>query len=92
MKQVSKKQCYKEFGGNRPQGEALWKRIAVATLAAVLVLGLMGCTVDDVLSPFGVGDIPFEEEQTTPPDMGAVDDRPTVPNDEDFDDIDFRPL
>ena len=44
-----------------------------ALIAGVLVIGLMGCSVDDIFSNFNVGDVPFEEEHTSPTDMGVVD-------------------
>lgn len=75
-----------------PWGEALWKRVALVGIGVALIFGLMGCTLDDVLTPFGAGDIPFEEDQTASTDMGAVDNSATVPNDDSMDDMDFRPF
>lgn len=70
----------------------VWKRTALAVIAAALVVGLVGCSLDDLLTPVG-GDIPFEKESTTPPEMGAVDNIPTVPEDiSNYDDAEFRPF
>lgn len=70
----------------------LWKRWAVAVIACVLTIGLMGCSLDDILSPLNFGDIPFEEQQNAPTDMGVVDDRPSIPEDVDFDDLRQDPV
>ena len=67
-------------------------RKGAALLAvAALTVGMTGCSLDDILMPIG-GEIPFEQEQTTPPEAGAVDNVPTVPGDLSFDDLDNRPL
>ena len=58
----------------------LWKRIAMAAVGTALVIGLAGCSLDDVLTPFGNWEIPFEQEQIAPTDMGAVDNPLTVPD------------
>ena len=69
----------------------LWKRAVPAFAAAALMVGLAGCSLDDLLMPIG-GDIPFEQSQTTPPEMGAVDNATTVPDDASFGEPDDRPL
>ena len=70
----------------------LWKSfrkwIALAVVGAALVLGLTGCALDDALAPLGIGDIPFDQEETAPTDMGAVDNPMTVP-DEPFEDYEL---
>lgn len=79
----------KEPGRNRLWA-VLWKGTALAVIGMALFVGIAGCSLDDIVMPVG-GDIPFEENITTKPDMGAVDDVPTVPNDDfSFDGIDFR--
>lgn len=55
-----------------------------------MVLGTTGCALDDLLAPFA-GDIPFEQDETKPSEMGAVDNIPTVPEDDSAMDT-FRPL
>jgi len=70
----------------------LWKRWAVAVIACVLTIGLLGCSLDDILSPLNFGDIPFEEQPTAPTDMGVVDNRPGIPEDADFDDLRQDPV
>jgi hypothetical protein len=67
-----------------------WKRAALAVVAVALFLSLTGC--NDLLDPLGPLDIPFEQEPTKSTDMGAVDNKPTVPGDSDFDDMDLSPL
>ena len=62
---------------------------AFAILLA-LVIGSTGCALDDLLAPFA-GDIPFEQDETMPSEMGAVDNIPTVPEDDSAMDT-FRPL
>lgn len=69
----------------------LWKRVSVALIAGVLTIALMGCSLDDLFSSFNLNDLPFEEE-TTPTDMGVVDDRPVIPDDANFDDLRYDPL
>lgn len=70
----------------------VWKRSVLLVIAVVLVVGLAGCSLEDLL-PFGGGDIPFEKEPITPPEMGAVDNIPTVPEDiSNYDDVEFRPF
>lgn len=69
----------------------LWKRVVLTIIAMALAIGLAGCSVDDLLPPIG-GDIPFEQETTTPSEMGAVDNVPTVPEDPGCDDVEFRPF
>lgn len=64
----------------------------LAVMAVSLVSGLTGCALDDLVMPIG-GDIPFEQEQTTPPEMGAVDNNPRIPAEDvavDRDQYDFR--
>ena len=66
----------------------LWKRTALAAVVTALVVGLAGCSLGDVLAPFGNWEIPFEQEPTAPTDMGAVDNPLTVPDeytDHDYD-------
>lgn len=92
MKQNSKKHFPEEPGMSRPCGQTLWKGVALVAVGAALILGLTGCDLNEVLMPFGAGDIPFEQYHTAPTDMGAVDDQPRVPNDDDFDSGDFRPF
>jgi hypothetical protein len=70
---------------------AVWKRAVLAIVAVAMVIGFAACSLDDLLMPIG-GDIPFEQETTTPPEMGAVDNIPTVPEDPGCDDVDFRPF
>ena len=65
----------------------VWRRLAVALLAGILAFGLMGCSVEDIFSGFNIGDVPFENPQNAPTDMGVVDDRPGIPEDPDFDDL-----
>lgn len=60
---------------------AVWKRTALMVIVVALVIGFAGCSLDDLMTPF-TGDIPFEQEQTKPTDIGAVDNTPTVPNDD----------
>lgn len=67
------------------------KGLTAAVLAVLMVIGTTGCALDDLTS-FFTGDVPFEQEQTTPPEMGAVDNRPTVADDAAFDGIDSNPL
>lgn len=70
----------------------LWKRAALAVITLALLLGSAGCALDDLMTPFA-GDIPFEQETTAPSEIGAVDNTPTVPEDDSsFGDIDFRPF
>lgn len=66
------------------------KRAALTVIAVALVLGTTGCALDDLLAPFA-GDIPFEQDETKPSEMGAVDNIPTVPEDDSAMDT-FRPL
>jgi hypothetical protein len=66
----------------------LWKRASLGVVVAVLIVGLTGCSLDDVLAPFGNWEIPFEQGETTPTDMGVVDNPLTVPDeqiDKDYD-------
>ena len=74
----------------RPGIQKWWIRGTLAAVALVLFLGLTGCA--DILEPLHAGDIPFEEEVTTPPDIGAVDNVPTVPVDNSFDGTDYLPF
>lgn len=67
-----------------------WKRAILAVVAVALVLGTTGCALDDLLAPFA-GDIPFEQDETKSSEMGAVDNIPTVPEDDSAMDT-FRPL
>lgn len=83
-------QSIRQGSSNKPVA-AVWKRIAIVTIVAALVVGFAGCAMDDLLAPF-VGDVPFEQQQETPPEMGAVDNTPTVPDDDDFDNVDLRPF
>lgn len=76
----------------RDRKSDFWRRCAAVALAAVLTVGLMGCSVDDIFSNFNVGDVPFEEGRTSPTDMGVVDNRPGIPEDEDFDDLRYDPI
>jgi hypothetical protein len=46
--------------------------------------------LDDLLAPFA-GDVPFEQDVTMPSEMGAVDNVPTVPDDDSAMDL-IRPL
>lgn len=69
----------------------LWKLMNLAVIAAIIVIGVSGCALDDLSSTFS-GDVPFEQEQTQSPEMGAVDNAPTVADDAAFDDIGLRPL
>lgn len=78
----------KGLGNNRSRSVSFRKKAALVAASATLALVLMGCTLDDLLTPFGSGDIPFEQEQTTPTDIGAVDNSPTVPDDDSFIDAD----
>ena len=68
----------------------LWKRGVLAAILLALVIGSTGCALDDLLAPFA-GDIPFEQDETMPSEMGAVDNIPTVPEDDSAMDT-FRPL
>jgi hypothetical protein len=86
MNQDSRNHTFPKHGSSR-----LWKRIALGAAAILLMMGITGCALDDILTPVG-GDIPFEQEQTTPPEMGSVDNAPTVPDDSSFDNVDDRPL
>ena len=90
MNQNSTNAVSQEHGVDRLPA-SLWKRVVLAVLAAILVIGITGCTLDDLSSTFN-GDVPFGQEQTTLPDMGAVDNTPTVADDAAFDDLDSRPL
>ena len=75
--------------------ERIWftaKRWMVAVVACVLTIGLVGCSLDDVFSPLNFDDIPFEEQQTAPTDLGVVDNRPGIPEDPDFDDLRQDPV
>lgn len=67
------------------------KWLAATVIAVVMVMGVTGCALDDLTSSFA-GDVPFAQEQTTPPEMGAVDHQPTVADDAAFEDIDSHPL
>ena len=60
--------------------DRLWKRMVLVAMGAALIVGLMGCSLDDILTPFGSGEVPFEQEKTAPTDMGAVDNPLTVPD------------
>ena len=60
---------------------SFWKRLALGVTAGIFAMTLMGCSVDDVFAPFQFSDIPFDQEQTAPTDMGAVDNPLTVPVD-----------
>ena len=64
------------------------KWITLTVVGVALILGLTGCALDDALAPFGIGDVPFEQGQTAPTDMGAVDNPMTVP-DEPFEDYEL---
>ena len=86
MNQDSRNHTFPKHGSSR-----LWKPIALGVTATLLLMGLTGCALDDILMPVG-GDIPFEQEYTTPPEMGSVDNAPTVPDDSSFDNVDDRPL
>ena len=91
MNRNSRYRHVKETGTGRSRA-ALWKRMALTLTMVALVIGLLGCSLDDLLTPFS-GDIPFEQEPTKSSDMGAVDNTPTVPNvDRPLDDTDFHPL
>lgn len=81
----------KKTGIDRPQ-RIHWKRVLLVGMVVILLIGLMGCSMDDLLTPF-TGDIPFEPESTAPSEMGSVDDTPTVPEfDGPLGDVDFAPL
>ena len=83
-----------EFSQERGKGRLLthlWKRLALAATAVIMVIGIAGCALDDLTSGAG-GDVPFEQEQTTPREMDVLDNVPTVPDDAAFDDFDSRPL
>ncbi len=72
--------------------QALVKMAALVMIVAVLAVGSAGCELDDLQTPFA-GDIPFDQKQTVPPDMGVVDNTPTVPDsDTPLDSIDFIPF
>ena len=80
---------------NESCSSGLWatlrKRIALTVVASALMIGMAGCSLDDVMMPIG-GEIPFEKETTAPSEMGVVDNAPTVPRDGAFGNIDDRPL
>ena len=69
---------------------ALWKRITLAVITVALLVGFSGCALEDLLAPFA-GDVPFEQDVTMPSEMGAVDNVPTVPDDDSAMDL-IRPL
>lgn len=69
----------------------LWKRVTLTVIAAIMVLAVTGCDVDDYPSAYA-GDVPFEQGQTPPSEMGALDDTLTVPDDAAFDNLELRPL
>lgn len=60
--------------------DRMWKRMVLVVMGAALMIGLMGCSLDDILTPFDSGEIPFEQGETAPTDMGAVDNPLTVPD------------
>ena len=70
----------------------VWKRITVAVLAVLLAIGLMGCSLEDVFGVFNSSDIPFDDGYTAPTDMGVVDNRPGIPEVDDFDDLRYDPI
>lgn len=70
----------------------LWKRVILVIIAGVLAIGLMGCNLEDIFSSFNVGDLPFEEDLSSPTDMGVVDDRPVVPDGSNFEDLRYDPV
>ena len=77
----------------RTHSVTLWKKAALCTVSVALVLGLMGCDLNDLLTPFGGGEIPFEQTKpTSQRDMGAVDNIPTVPDHDSFLDNDDFPI
>ena len=90
MNRIFKYHTFKESGISR-----LWvtvRRImALTAVVFVLTVGMTACSLDDLLMPMG-GEIPYEQQQTTPPDAGWADRTPTVPDDSSFDDNDFRPV
>ena len=71
---------------------ALWKCIVLVLTLGSLIMGAVGCALDDFVTPVA-GDIPFEQEQSESHDIGAVDNTPTVPDDDaPLDQVDFRPF
>ena len=68
-----------------------WKRVVLAALVLIMVIGSAGCALEDLTSGFG-GDVPFDQEQTKSSEIGALEDTPTVPDDAVFGDFDSRPL
>lgn len=70
----------------------LWKRVTLVIITGVLAIGLMGCSLEDIFSSFHVTDLPFEDDKTTPTDMGVVDDRPVIPDDSNFEDLRYDPV
>lgn len=90
MNQVCSDHTSKDSGINR-LWVAVQKGTALVAIAVALIIGMTGCSLDDILLPIG-GDIPFEQEYTTPTEMGSVDNAPTVPDGSSFDNVDDRPL